>query len=209
MPNQPARFVVLISGNGSNLQAVMDACQAGRFNAQVVAVFSSKFDVYGLQRAARAGIPAIAVPKPKELDRQIYDADLAERVAAFEPDCVLLLGWMRILTSAFLDRFHNRVINLHPALPGTFPGTHAIERAFEAYQNREITYTGVMVHRVPDEGVDCGPVLGTEIVPIFPEDCFETLEARVHQTEHHLLLNVLAELLIADQEQEICPILVN
>lgn len=209
MPNQPARLVVLISGNGGNLQAVMDACLVGRFHAQVVAVFSNKSGVYGLKRAARAGVPAIVVPKPKELDRYIYDADLAERVAAYEPNWILLLGWMRILTSAFLDRFHNRVVNLHPALPGTFPGTHAIERALEAYQNGEIAHTGVMVHQVPDEGVDCGPVLGTEIVRIFPKDSIETLEARVHQTEHHLLLNVVEELLIADQAQEINPILVH
>ena len=126
-----------------------------------------------------------------------YDAELAERVAAFEPDWVLLAGWMRLLSAAFLDRFHGRVINLHPALPGTFPGTHAIERAFAACQKGEITGTGVMVHLVLDEGVDCGPVLGQEFVPILPEDSLETLEVRIHQVEHHLLLQVLQELVAA------------
>jgi phosphoribosylglycinamide formyltransferase 1 len=90
-----------------------------------------------------------------------------------------------------LDRFPNRVINLHPALPGTFPGTHAIERAFEAYQHGEITQTGVMVHMVPDEGVDSGPVLAYQVVPISSEDTLETLEARMHAVEHRLLVDVL------------------
>jgi formyltetrahydrofolate-dependent phosphoribosylglycinamide formyltransferase len=107
------------------------------------------------------------------------------------PDYVILAGWMRILSSFFLSNFPNRVINLHPALPGMFPGTHAIERAFEAYQRREIDHTGVMVHLVPDEGVDNGPVLTTAIVPIDEDDTLESLETRVHQTEHTLLVNTL------------------
>ena len=102
---------------------------------------------------------------------------------------------MRILTSAFLDQFPHRVINLHPALPGMFPGTHAIERAFEAYQRSEIDHTGAMVHLVPDEGVDNGPVLATEIVRIDPTDTLKSLEARVHETEHKLLVNTMKSLL--------------
>ena len=87
------------------------------------------------------------------------------------------------------------MVNLHPALPDTFPGTHAIERAFEAYQRGEIDHTGIMVHLVPDEGVDNGPVLATEIVPINKDDSLETLEARVHQTEHKLLVKTIKTLL--------------
>jgi phosphoribosylglycinamide formyltransferase 1 len=108
---------------------------------------------------------------------------------------VILAGWMRILSSSFLSVFPNRVINLHPALPNTFPGTHAIERAYEAYQNSEINHTGIMVHLVPDEGVDNGPVLATEIVPIHPTDTLASLEARVHKTEHNLLVNTVKTLL--------------
>ncbi len=90
----------------------------------------------------------------------------AKLAASYQPDWIVLAGWMRVLSSAFLDCFPQRVINLHPALPGTFPGTHAIERAFEAYQRGEIDRTGVMVHLVPDEGVDNGPVLAqAEVVP--------------------------------------------
>jgi formyltetrahydrofolate-dependent phosphoribosylglycinamide formyltransferase len=190
-----ARLVVLISGSGSNLQAILDAYQSGRLAAEVVAVFSNKKDAYGLERARRSGVAAIAVPKPRELDRRVYDAALAEQVLAYQPDWVILAGWMRILSAEFLNRFPNRVVNLHPALPGSFPGTDAIQRAYEAYQQGTIAHTGVMVHLVPDEGVDCGPVLAQEIVPILPGDALEDLEQRVHATEHRLLVAALEQLL--------------
>jgi phosphoribosylglycinamide formyltransferase-1 len=187
-------LVVLISGHGTNLQAILDACASGELNAQVVAVISNKPDAYGLERARRSNVLAIAKPKPKNQDRRDYDAELADLTAAFQPDWTVLAGWMRVLSSAFLDRFPQRVINLHPALPGTFPGTHAIERAYEAYQRGEIDRTGVMVHLVPDEGVDTGPVLAQAEVEINAADTLESLEARIHQTEHHLLLETLKAL---------------
>src|SRR5919108_1062034 len=155
-----AHLVVLISGNGSNLQAILDACSSGELDAKVVCVISNKADAYGLVRAKNAGVEAIYFPKQENESRREYDARLANEVTSKQTDYIILAGWMRILTSAFLDHFLNRVINLHPALPNTFPGTHAIERAFEAYQRGEITHTGVMVHLVPDEGVDNGPVIG-------------------------------------------------
>jgi phosphoribosylglycinamide formyltransferase 1 len=192
---QPATIVVLISGNGSNLQAILDACAAGELNAQVVAVVSNKKDAFGLERARRANVPAIVKPKFKDQDRRAYDAELAELVSAYQPDWIVLAGWMRVLSSAFLDRFPQRVVNLHPALPGMFPGTHAIERAYTAYRAGEITQTGVMVHLVPDEGVDVGPVLAQEIVPIEVDDTIESLEARIHAVEHRLLVATLKSLL--------------
>ena len=188
------KLVVLVSGNGSNLQAILDACSSGELCAQVVAVVSNHADAYGLERARRASVPAVVKSKAKMQDRRAYDAELAELVAAYQPDWIVLAGWMRVLTMAFLERFPNRVVNLHPALPGTFPGTHAIQRAFEAYQRGEINHTGVMVHLVPDEGVDCGPVLAFEIVPILPEDTLATLEARIHSVEHRLLVQTLKNL---------------
>ena len=190
-----SRLVVLISGNGSNLQAILDACKSGELNAEVISVISNKADAYGLVRAKNAGVEAIHFAKQGDESRNEYDARLAELVVSIQPDYVVLAGWMRILTSSFLNQFPNRVVNLHPALPGTFPGTHAIERAFETYQRGEIDHTGVMVHLVPDEGVDNGPVLATEIVPINKDDTLETLEARVHQTEHILLVNTLKKIL--------------
>lgn len=190
-----SRLVVLISGNGSNLQAILDACKSGELPASVVCVISNKADAYGLVRAKNSGVEAVHFAKLANETRQEYDKRLADYVTAKLPDYIILAGWMRILSSSFLSSFPNKVINLHPALPDTFPGTHAIERAFEAYQRGEIRYTGVMVHLVPDEGVDNGPVLGTEIIPIYKDDTLESLETRVHQTEHHILVQTIKSLL--------------
>jgi len=186
-----SRLVVLISGNGSNLQAILDACASGELPASVVSVISNKEDAYGLTRARNAGVEAIYFAKREHESRRDYDARLAVYASAFLPDYVILAGWMRILSSSFLSSFPNRVINLHPSLPNMFPGTHAIERAFEAYQRGELQHTGVMVHFVPDEGVDNGPVLATEIVSINKDDTLESLEARVHEVEHKILVNIL------------------
>jgi phosphoribosylglycinamide formyltransferase-1 len=188
-----ARLVVLISGSGTNLQAVLDACQDGTLPAAVAAVVSNKRDAFGLERARKAGVPAVAKPKPKEQDRREYDSELADVVASYKPDWVILAGWMRVLSSNFLARFPGRVMNLHPALPGAFPGTHAIDRAFESFQRGEIRNTGVMIHLVPDEGVDCGPVLRQEEVPILAGDTLETLEARIHSVEHRLLVAAIKQ----------------
>jgi phosphoribosylglycinamide formyltransferase 1 len=190
-----SRFVVLISGNGSNLQAILDACASGELSATVVSVISNKADAYGLVRAKNAGVEAIHFPKQENESRRDYDARLAAYVSSCSPDYVILAGWMRILSSAFLSSFPNRVINLHPALPEIFPGTHAIERAFEAYQHRQIKHTGVMVHLVPDEGVDNGPVLAQQEIHFEPEESLEQFEARVHQVEHQLLVNTLKSIL--------------
>jgi len=190
-----SRFVVLISGNGSNLQAILDACKSGELPASVVSVISNKADAYGLTRAQNAGAEAIHFAKLENESRRDYDARLANYIITKQPDYIILAGWMRLLTSAFLEHFPNRVINLHPALPNTFPGTHAIERAFAAHQLGEINHTGIMVHLVPDEGVDNGPVLATELVPIHPTDTLESLEARIHKIEHTLLISTLKTLL--------------
>jgi formyltetrahydrofolate-dependent phosphoribosylglycinamide formyltransferase len=189
------RLVVLISGNGSNLQAILDACASGEMQASVVTVISNKPDAHGLTRARNAGVEAVHFPKLENESRRDYDTRLADYVITKLPDYVVLAGWMRLLSSSFLSCFPNRVINLHPALPGTFPGTHAIERAFEAYQRGEIDHTGVMVHLVPDEGVDNGPVLATKSISIYPEDTLELLAARVHGVEHRVLVAVLKKLI--------------
>lgn len=189
-----ARLVVLASGAGSNLQAVLDACAAGELTAEVVAVVSDRGEAGALTRAAAVGVPTVHVGQRAGELRAEYDARLADVVAGFDPDWIVLAGWMRILTIGFLGWFPNMVINLHPALPGQFPGTRAIERAFaEAGEGRR-TSTGVMVHLVPDEGVDDGPVLATATVPIAPDDTLDTLAARVHAVEHELLVAALADL---------------
>jgi phosphoribosylglycinamide formyltransferase-1 len=189
--NAEVNLVVLVSGYGSNLQAILDAARLGIISARVCAVISNKADAYGLERARLAGLPAIAQVFQKGQERADYDLRLADLVGSYHPDWVVLAGWMRILSAAFLECFPNRVVNLHPALPGMFPGTHAIQRAFAAYQSGQIEHTGVMVHLVPDEGVDSGPVLNQRVVKIFPEDTLETLETRIHVVEHTLLVETL------------------
>ena len=113
---------------------------------------------------------------------------------------VVLAGWMHILSHAFIKHFPNRILNLHPALPGSFPGTHAIERAYQAYQEGQIQETGVMVHLVPDEAVDAGPVVAKATVPIYPQDTLETLEARIHETEHKVLIQALQSQLSSESQ---------
>ncbi len=190
----PARLTVLISGNGSNLQAIIDACAKGSINAEVSLVISNVAGAYGLQRASTAGIPTSILERLEGEARSAYDARLLAAVKEASPDIVVLAGWMRILTSTFLDGFPNRVVNLHPALPGELPGTHAIERAWQEALAGERTSSGVMVHLVPDEGVDNGPVLLSEPVEIRLDDTAETFAARMHATEHRLLVAALAQL---------------
>lgn len=197
-----SKLAVLISGNGSNLQAIIDAIRARMLDAEIVVVVSNRRNAYGLERAAQAGIPTRYHPLKPYRDagrsRQEYDADLARILQEYRPDWVVLAGWIHILSDAFLRHFPYRVINLHPALPGQFPGATAIADAFEAYQRGEIKETGVMVHLVPDEQVDRGPVVASEAVPIYPSDNLETLTNRIHQTEHRLLVGALRRLLEGD-----------
>ncbi len=188
------RLVVLASGNGSNAQAIIDACARGELPAQVVALVSDKGEARALARADAAGLPAVHVGRRPAESRADYDARLADVVSGFDPDFVVLAGWMRVLTLNFLGWFPGMVLNLHPALPGEFPGVRAIERAFEEARSGRRTATGVMVHLVPDEGVDDGPVLATATVDILPTDTLETLEARMHAAEHRLLVSTLRRL---------------
>jgi formyltetrahydrofolate-dependent phosphoribosylglycinamide formyltransferase len=190
-----ARLAVLISGNGSNLQAILDAIRNQQINARIVTVISNRPEAYGLQRAAQAGLPNHAHELAPYLKggrtRRDYDHDLAMLLRPYQPDWVILAGWMHILSSAFLEHYPHRVLNLHPALPGMFPGTNAIERAFDAYQKGEIEHTGVMIHHVPDETVDAGPVVASVEVPIYEDDTLDTLESRVHRAEHDLMITTL------------------
>ncbi len=188
------RLVVLASGNGSNLQAVIDACADGRLSATVVAVVSDVAHATALDRADTAGIPTVHIGKRTGESRADYDARLADVVSGFDPDFVVLAGWMRLLTMSFLGWFPSMVVNLHPALPGELPGTHAIDRAWDEFVAGHRTRTGVMVHLVPDEGVDDGPVLATAEVAITADDTRATLEARIHATEHRLLVVTLQQL---------------
>lgn len=198
-----ARLVVLASGSGTNLQALIDAVAAGRLQAEVTRVIVNRRDAQARTRARRAGIPEECRPLGPYVDgapdrreaRRCYDADLADAVAIGRPDLVVLAGWMHLLSMAFLDRFPGRVVNLHPALPGLFPGATAIDETWEAYQAGEVAFAGVMVHYVVDEGVDDGPVIASEQVPIHDDDSSETVGARIHEVEHRLLVDAVASVL--------------
>jgi len=191
-------LAVLVSGNGSNLQAIIDACESKRLaDTRVSVVVSNRKAAYALKRAAKHGIPTIYHPlRPYRVakhTRAEYDADLASKLSAYPVDLVVMAGWMHIFTIEFLRHFSGRVINIHPALPGMFPGAHGIVEAFEAFQRGEIDHTGVMVHYVPDEGVDEGPVIAYERVPIEAGDTLDSVEARIHAVEHDLYICAIAQ----------------
>ena len=196
------RLVVFISGSGTNLQAILDAVAEGRLAAEVVLVVSNRKVAFGLVRAERAGVPTLYFPLKPYADsgrsRKDYDADLAERVSAYRPDLIVLAGWMHVLSPAFLNRFPGRVINLHPAPPGCFPGTEAIRRGYEAYQQGEIAHSGCMVHYVVPE-MDAGPVIAQAVVPIEPDDTLDTFEARMHAAEHRLIVEAIRAALQAEK----------
>lgn len=187
------RLAVLVSGNGSNLQAILDACAGGELAAEVAVVVSNVADAYGLERAKGAGVATVVLERTPGEARDRYDARLRDAVAAYEPDLVVLAGWMRILTPVFVEAFD--VINLHPALPGELPGTHSIERAWQEALAGQRTGSGVMVHRVPGAGVDDGPVLASEAVAIRLDDTFDAFAARIHATEHRLLVGAIRDLI--------------
>jgi len=190
----------LISGSGSNLEAILTAVEEEKLpGVEVALVVSNRRDAFGIKRAVRHGVPVVYFPlapyTAADRPRADYDADLASIVNAFGATWVVLAGWMHVMGNSFIRHFPSRMVNLHPALPGTFAGTHAIERAFEAFKKGEIEHTGIMVHLVPDEEVDAGPVVAQEEIEILPEDTVDDLEERVHAVEHRLLVQALHGLL--------------
>jgi len=185
---QRARIVVLASGGGSNCQALIDASAAAELDAEIVAVISNNARAGVLDRAMSAGIETRVIDHSGKdpAVRQQADVRLVQVVEAYAPDLVVLAGWMRILganVGAALP-----MINLHPAKPGEFPGVQAIERAYQAWEAGDIGESGVMVHWVPDEGVDVGPVLVCESVGFEAGDSLDQFAARMHKTEHRLIV---------------------
>jgi phosphoribosylglycinamide formyltransferase len=198
-----ARILVLISGNGSNLQALIDACNTVKLpSSRIIRVISNRKDAYGLIRAQNASIPTTyhnLVKYKKQqaasdagilLARVAYDKDLAQLILENKPDLVVCAGWMHILSSAFVDALSEAdiaTINLHPALPGQFNGANAIHRAYEAFKKGEIEHTGVMIHHVISE-VDMGEPIVTKEVPIMKGESEEQLENRIHEVEWELIV---------------------
>jgi len=174
-------IAVLISGSGSNLQAIIDASERGEIPCRVALVVSNKEDAYGLVRAATHGIPTEVVRHKDFPTRESFDARLVETIRASGAELVCLAGFMRILTPVFVRAFPNRVLNIHPALLPSFPGTHGPKQALEY----GVRFSGCTVHYL-DEGVDTGPVVVQAVVPVYDDDTEESLAARILVQEHRI-----------------------
>lgn len=185
-PAAPLPIVVLISGNGTNLQAIIDAIVRGQLPAQIRAVISNRARALGLDRARRAGIPAEIIDHARYPDRDSFDAALQAAIDRYHPELVVLAGFMRILTPALVRHYHGRMLNIHPSLLPAFPGLDTHHRALAA----NVKEHGVSVHFVTDQ-VDGGPVIIQKAVPVLPGDDAAALAARVQREEHRLYPRVI------------------
>lgn len=179
-------IVILISGNGSNLQAIIDAVNSGELHAEIRAVISNKPRAYGLERARRAGIPAVVVDHTLHPDRASFDAALQRAIDEYEPRLVVLAGFMRILTPRLVEHYHGRMLNVHPSLLPAFRGLDTHRRVLEA----GVKEHGVSVHFVTSE-LDGGPVIAQQKLAVLPEDDIARLSERVQRLEHALYPQVI------------------
>ncbi len=173
------KIVVLISGDGSNLQAIIDHIDSGEIKAEIAAVISNRADAYGLVRAQKAGIASEVLDHSQFDSREAFDQSLAKRIDAYQPDLIVLAGFMRILSDDFVKRYPAKLINIHPSLLPKYKGLHTHKRALEAGDKQH----GASVHFVIPE-LDAGTVIMQGIVPVKPHDNEETLTQRVHNIEH-------------------------
>lgn len=174
-------IVILISGRGSNMEAIVHACQREGWPARIAAVISNRADASGLQFAAAHGIATAVVDHKAHPSREAFDAELARVVEGHAPDAVVLAGFMRILTEGFVRRFEGRLLNIHPSLLPAFPGLHTHQRAIDA----GCKVAGATVHFVTPQ-LDHGPIVAQAVVPVRPDDTAETLAERVLVQEHRL-----------------------
>ncbi|MGY5704410.1 phosphoribosylglycinamide formyltransferase [Vibrio antiquarius] len=174
-------IVVLISGNGSNLQAILEACEDSMPNARVAAVFSNKADAFGLERAKNFDVDSHFVD-PKAFDScESFDAELMSQIDEYQPDVIILAGYMRILSSEFVSHYMGKMINIHPSLLPKYPGLHTHQKAIDAGDKEH----GTSVHFVTEE-LDGGPVILQAKVPVFEDDNASVLAARVQAQEHRI-----------------------
>lgn len=178
---------VLLSGSGTNLQAIIDAIAAGALNAEIVSVVSSRPDAYGIRRAEAAGIPVLVLNRAVYAVPEAADALIVENMRAAGADYLVMAGYMRKLTPTVLNAFPDRVLNLHPALLPSFKGAHAIQDAWDA----GVKVTGITVH-LANEDYDKGPIVAQRAVEVRESDTIESLEERIHQAEHQLYPAVIA-----------------
>jgi len=179
MHNNNLSVVVLISGNGSNLQALLDSSSAG--NYRISGVVSNKSDAYGLQRAEQSNIPTTVVEHRRYANRDLFDKALSEAIDAYEPGLIVLAGFMRILSANFIKRYNGKILNIHPSLLPNYPGTNTHQRVLDAGEKLH----GVSVHFVTEE-LDGGPVIAQKSIAIKSIDDAETLALRIQDKEHLL-----------------------
>jgi len=175
------KLAVLISGGGSNLQAIIDCCKQPDYPAEIVCVISNKASAYGLERAKNAGIETVVIDHKQYHDRAAFDQAMHERIVAYGAELVCLAGFMRLITPWFIEQWHNRLINIHPSLLPSFKGLHGPRQALEA----GVTIAGCTVHFVR-EAMDDGPIIIQAAVPVLPDDTEESLAARILVEEHRI-----------------------
>lgn len=190
------KLIVFASGNGSNLEAIIESCNNGILDAKVELVVSNKSDAYALTRASKHNIKSVLLPyiKNKYESRSMYDEELANYINQYKYDLIILVGWMHILSNSFLLNVKSPVINLHPSLPGEFIGMHAIEQAFDAFKRGEITRTGSMVHHVIED-LDAGKVISTVEILIRKNETIESLTKKFQYYEKSLLISAIDKVL--------------
>lgn len=177
----PLPIGVLISGSGTNLQAIIDAIQRGELSATIQLVISNRAEAYGIERAQRCGIPTEVIPHKTFSSREAFEAELISNLQKHGVELVVLAGFMRLLSPFFIRTFPQRIMNIHPALLPAFPGVHARKQALV----RGVRIAGATVHFV-DEEVDHGPIIVQAAVPVYPDDTEETLSARILVQEHRI-----------------------
>jgi phosphoribosylglycinamide formyltransferase-1 len=184
-----ARLAVLVSGAGTNLQALLDAAEDPAYGARVVGVAADRHGTQAVARAARAGIETYESVVSEFPDRDAWDADLADRVSAWTPDLVVLAGFMKLVGKVFLDRFGGRCVNTHPALLPAFPGMHGVRDALDS----GVRITGATLF-VVDDGVDTGPIVAQTAVEVRPDDDERSLHERIKQAERRMLVDAVGRM---------------
>jgi phosphoribosylglycinamide formyltransferase 1 len=186
-PHPPLILGIMASGSGSNFEAVAQAIESGNLNAKIAVLIHNKPEIKAIDRARSRGIPTVLLDHRAYSSREELDRSIVTTFQAHQVECVIMAGWMRVITQVLIDAFPNRVINIHPSLLPSFPGIHAIEQALTA----GVKITGCTVHLVSLE-VDSGPILVQAAVPILPDDTAATLHARVQIQEHQILPQAIA-----------------
>ena len=191
------RVAILASGNGSNFEALAHRFQAGLLPGELIFVFSDHHNAYVLERAQRLNVRAFSFEVKEFENKAAYEKALLQLLQEQQIDLIVLAGYMRIIGKTLLSHYSNRILNIHPSLLPSFPGLHGIKDAYEY----GVKVTGVTVHLV-DDGVDTGPIIAQEPVMILPEDSLESLEEKIHQTEHRLYPKVLRDVLLQSEKNK-------